>query len=119
MKNPRLMIILFITTLLVSISFPLLSLTMNQKKARDIQEVTKALTPNQRVILSHSYSCNEYPSWNNNTQLVFNKDAEGSPISFYVPSLSNQSCSEFYLEKVDGIQVEDTSTGRVIKSIYW
>lgn len=121
MKNIKRLSIIFITSLVLSLALPVISLTMTEKKVRDIQALHDALLPGQRIILSHSSRCGFHPRWVQDTNITFKTNDEGD-VSVYIPfsgSPSGFGCNQFDLESVSGIQVEDASTGEVIKSIYW
>jgi len=121
MKKHKGLPILFITTLLLSLALPLLSQTMTEKKVRDIQALHNALLPGQRIILDQEYRCGYQATWTQNTQVVFKNDDEGN-VYIHIPIGEDRrgiGCNEFDLERVNGIEVQDSSTGTVIRSIYW
>lgn len=116
-KKQTLFTILFITAFTLSIVLPVLSITMNEKKVRDIRALDNALLPGQRIVLDSPDSCESHPTWNSNTEITLKENERGN--AWIQINALNANCNTFNLEEVNSIQVEDTSTGTVIKSIYW
>ena len=120
MKNIKRLSVIFITSLVLSLALPVIGLTMNQKKVRDIQALHNNLYPNQKIVLDSSSTCK--PSWVQDTGITLHSDNKGNPISIHIDTNGaqlNNDCNDINLDSITGIRVEEIPTGKIVKSIYW
>jgi hypothetical protein len=120
MKNIKLLSVIFITSLMLSLALPVIGLTMNEKKVRDIQALHSALLQGQRIVLDSSSTCK--PSWVQDTGITLHSDSKGNPISIHIDTNGSQlinDCNDINLDSIKGIRVEEIPSGEIVKSIYW